>query len=84
MGVQGAADSVRRRIGASIIERVAGSAGPERRQAINQAGGERWFAETALVRPRGPCGHSRDPLGPHPTALGPGRVTLCRGVMTPW
>src|ERR1022692_3269794 len=50
MGVQGAADSVRRRIGASIIERVAGSAGPERRQAINQAGGERWFAEDRPIR----------------------------------
>jgi uncharacterized protein (DUF2236 family) len=50
MGVQGAAESVRRRIGASIIERVAGSARPERRQAINQAGGERWFAEDRPIR----------------------------------
>src|ERR1700726_1530478 len=50
MGVHGAADSVRRRIGASIIERVAGSAGPERRQAVNQAGGERWFAEDRPIR----------------------------------
>jgi uncharacterized protein (DUF2236 family) len=50
MGVQGAAESVRRRIGASIIERVAGSARPERRQAVNQAGGERWFAEDRPIR----------------------------------
>src|ERR1022692_2371785 len=49
MGVQGAADSVRRRIGASIFERVAGSEGPERRQAINEAG-ERWFAEDRPIR----------------------------------
>jgi uncharacterized protein (DUF2236 family) len=49
MGVQGAADSVRRRIGASIFERVAGSEGPERRHAINEAG-ERWFAENRPIR----------------------------------
>jgi uncharacterized protein (DUF2236 family) len=50
VGVQAAADSVRRRIGASIFERVAGSEGPARRRAIRGAGGERWFAEDRPIR----------------------------------
>ena len=45
----GAADRLRRRIGAAIFERVAGPEGPSRRQVIN-AGGERWFAEDRPVR----------------------------------
>ena len=45
----GAADRLRRRIGATIFERVAGPEGPSRRQVIN-AGGERWFAEDRPVR----------------------------------
>jgi uncharacterized protein (DUF2236 family) len=49
VGVQAAADSVRRRLGASIFERVAGSQGPERRRAIGQAGA-RWFAEDRPIR----------------------------------
>jgi uncharacterized protein (DUF2236 family) len=48
--VQGAADSVRSRIGASIFERVAGSQGPGRRRAIHEAGGERWFGEDRPIR----------------------------------
>jgi uncharacterized protein (DUF2236 family) len=48
--VQDAADSVRRRIGASIFERVAGSEGPGRRQAIHDGAGERWFAEDRPIR----------------------------------
>jgi uncharacterized protein (DUF2236 family) len=48
--VEAAANSVRRRIGASIFERVAGSQGPARRQAINGPGGERWFAEDRPIR----------------------------------
>ena len=39
-----AADAVRRRIGASIFERVAGPEGPDRRRVIHQAEGDRWFA----------------------------------------
>ncbi len=50
MKVQAAADSVRRRVGASIFERVAGSEGPARRRAIHGAGGERWFAEDRPIR----------------------------------
>jgi uncharacterized protein (DUF2236 family) len=45
----GAADRLRRRIGAAIFERVAGPEGPSRRQVIN-AGGERWFAEGRPIR----------------------------------
>ncbi|HUK69487.1 MAG TPA: oxygenase MpaB family protein [Streptosporangiaceae bacterium] len=47
---QTAADSVRRRVGASIFERVAGSAGPAHRRSIHQAGGERWFAPGRPIR----------------------------------
>ena len=42
--------SVRSRIGAAIFERVAGPEGPARRQVINAAGGERWFAEGRPIR----------------------------------
>jgi uncharacterized protein (DUF2236 family) len=42
-------NDVRRRIGASIFERVAGSEGPRRRDVIN-APGERWFAEGRPIR----------------------------------
>ena len=45
-----AADSVRRRIGASIFERVAGPEGPNRRRVIHQAEGDRWFAEDRPIR----------------------------------
>ncbi|HUY49582.1 MAG TPA: oxygenase MpaB family protein [Streptosporangiaceae bacterium] len=45
-----AADSVRRRIGASIFERVAGSEGPARRQEIHDTPGERWFADDRPIR----------------------------------
>jgi uncharacterized protein (DUF2236 family) len=48
--VQAAADSVRRRIGASIFERVAGSGGPARRHVIHGTPGERWFAEDRPIR----------------------------------
>jgi uncharacterized protein (DUF2236 family) len=44
MRVQSAADSVRRRIGASIFEKVAGPEGPNHRRVIHQAEGDRWFA----------------------------------------
>ena len=43
-------DSVRRRVGASIFERVAGSEGPARRDTIHGAGGERWFADDRPIR----------------------------------
>ena len=45
-----AADAVRRRIGASIFERVAGPEGPDRRRVIHQAEGDRWFAEDRPIR----------------------------------
>ena len=45
-----AADSVRRRIGASIFERVAGPEGPDRRRVIHQGEGDRWFAEDRPIR----------------------------------
>ena len=45
-----AADSVRRRIGASIFERVAGPEGPNHRRVIHQAEGDRWFAEDRPIR----------------------------------
>jgi uncharacterized protein (DUF2236 family) len=48
--VQAAADSVRRRVSASIFERGAGSDGPARRQAIHGSAGERWFAEDRPIR----------------------------------
>src|SRR6266851_10116782 len=44
------ADRLRARIGAAIIERVAGPQGPDRRQQIHQSAGERWFAEDRPVR----------------------------------
>ena len=46
----GAADRLRRRIGAAIFERVAGPEGPSRRQVINAADGERWFADGRPIR----------------------------------
>jgi uncharacterized protein (DUF2236 family) len=48
--LQAAADSVRRQIGASIVERVAGPEGPTRRRVINDPAGERWFAEDRPIR----------------------------------
>src|SRR5882724_6215528 len=47
--VQGAADSVRRRIGASIFEKVAGPEGPDHRRVIRQAAGDRWFADGSPI-----------------------------------
>ena len=44
------ADSVRRRIGASIFEKVAGPEGPNHRQVIHLAEGDRWFAEDSPIR----------------------------------
>jgi len=46
----GGAGSVRSRIGAAIFERIAGPEGPARRQVINAAGGERWFADGRPIR----------------------------------
>ncbi len=43
-------DSFRTRIGAAIIDRVAGPQGPDRRRRIHQTTGERWFAEDRPVR----------------------------------
>jgi uncharacterized protein (DUF2236 family) len=50
MGWQDAAERLRGRVGASIFERVAGPEGPARRQVINGAGGERWFADDRPIR----------------------------------
>jgi uncharacterized protein (DUF2236 family) len=50
MGWQDTADRLRGRVGASIFERVAGPEGPARRQVINAAAGERWFAEDRPIR----------------------------------
>jgi uncharacterized protein (DUF2236 family) len=50
MGVQGAADRVRRQIGAAIFERVAGPRGPARGRLIHEAAGERWFAADRPIR----------------------------------
>src|SRR6266567_2751654 len=50
MRVQAAADSVRRRIGASIFEKVAGPEGPSHRQVIHLAEGDRWFPEGSPIR----------------------------------
>jgi len=47
---QNAVDRVRGRIGAAIFERVAGPRGPVRRERINEAGGERWFADDRPIR----------------------------------
>ncbi|PZR80177.1 MAG: DUF2236 domain-containing protein [Candidatus Aeolococcus gillhamiae] len=48
--MQAAADSVRRRIGASIFEKVAGPQGPDHRRVIHQAEGDRWFAEDSPIQ----------------------------------
>jgi uncharacterized protein (DUF2236 family) len=45
-----AADRIRGRIGSAIFARVAGPRGPERRDRIAAAGGERWFAEGRPIR----------------------------------
>ena len=50
MRVHDAAGAVRRRIGTSIFERVAGTEGPHRRTVINQPGGERWFTADRPIR----------------------------------
>jgi uncharacterized protein (DUF2236 family) len=50
MRVQDAADTVRSRIGASILERVAGSQGPAHRQKIHESTGPRWFDEDRPIR----------------------------------
>ncbi|MGE5287474.1 MAG: oxygenase MpaB family protein [Micromonosporaceae bacterium] len=50
MGVHDAADRVRRRVGASIFERVAGPEGQARRRVIHDGKGERWFGEDRPVR----------------------------------
>jgi uncharacterized protein (DUF2236 family) len=41
---------VRRRIGASVFEKVAGSEGPARRNRIHSGDGDRWFAEDRPIR----------------------------------
>jgi uncharacterized protein (DUF2236 family) len=48
--VQATADSVRRRAGALIFERVAGPQGPARRKEIHESGGERLFAGDRPIR----------------------------------
>ena len=48
--VQSAADSVRRRLGASIFEKVAGPEGPNHRQVIHLAEGDRWFADGSPIQ----------------------------------
>src|SRR5271163_257447 len=50
MRALGAADRVRGRIGAAIVERVVGPQATARRRQIHQAEGERWFAEDRPVR----------------------------------
>jgi uncharacterized protein (DUF2236 family) len=50
MGGQGAADLIRRRIGAAIVERVAGPTDPPRRRPAGASRGERWFAEDRPIR----------------------------------
>jgi uncharacterized protein (DUF2236 family) len=50
MGGQGAADRLRRRIGAAIAERVAGPPDASRRHLTGPSGGERWFAEDRPIR----------------------------------
>jgi uncharacterized protein (DUF2236 family) len=50
MGGQGAADRIRGRIGAAIIERIAGPQDPSRRRPGEPSGGERWFAEERPIR----------------------------------
>jgi uncharacterized protein (DUF2236 family) len=50
VGVHDAADLVRRRVGASIFERVAGPEGPAHRRVIRDAPGERWFGNDRPIR----------------------------------
>ena len=50
MGGPGAADRIRGRIGAAIIERIAGPQVASRRRPAEAAGGERWFAEDRPIR----------------------------------
>jgi uncharacterized protein (DUF2236 family) len=47
---QSSADWLRGRIGAAIVERVAGPEGPARRRVIRDADGDRWFADDRPVR----------------------------------
>ena len=50
MGWQDAADRVRGRVGASILQRVAGPEGPARHEVIFAPEGERWFADDRPIR----------------------------------
>jgi len=50
MKAQDAADALRRHIGASIFERVAGAEGPQHQTVIHQPGGERWFTADRPIR----------------------------------
>ena len=50
MGGQNAADRIRGRIGAAIIERIAGPAAASRRPPADPYPGERWFAEDRSIR----------------------------------
>jgi uncharacterized protein (DUF2236 family) len=50
MGGPGAADLIRGRIGAAIIERIAGPPDASRRRTVDRPGGERWFAEDRPIR----------------------------------
>jgi uncharacterized protein (DUF2236 family) len=50
VGSRDVADRVRGRIGAAIIDRVAGPQGPARRRQIHQIAGERWFAGDRPIR----------------------------------
>ena len=50
VGSRDAADRLRGRIGAAIIERVAGPQDPGRRRQIHRAADERWFAEDRPIR----------------------------------
>jgi uncharacterized protein (DUF2236 family) len=50
MGWQDAASRIRGRVGASIIERVAGPEGPAHHEVIFAEGGERWFAGDRPIR----------------------------------
>ena len=50
MGGPGAADRIRGRIGAAIIERVAGPQARPRRRLVVPSAGERWFAEDRPIR----------------------------------
>jgi uncharacterized protein (DUF2236 family) len=50
MGGQNAADRIRGRIGAAIIERIAGPQAAARRPPADPSPGERWFAEDRPIR----------------------------------